>query len=307
MEKLVILGGGCAGYTAAIYAARAGLNPLLLTGKEPGGQLTLTTNVENYPGFENGVQGPLLMENMKKQALKFGTRIKSTTSKKFNIIKNGFELETEKEKIQTKSLIIATGASTRWLNISSEAKFKGRGVHTCATCDGYFYKNKEVVVIGGGDSACEESLFLSKLAKKVTIIHRKDKFRASKIMQDRVKKNKNISIIWNSEVKEIKGNNGVEKIIIQDVNTKKNREIKTNGVFLAIGHTPNIEIFKNKIKLDKNGFIITDKKTHTNVKGVFAAGDVQDPIFKQAVTSASTGCQAAMEAERYLGETEDKR
>ncbi len=302
MEQLVILGAGCAGYTAAIYAARAGLNPLLLTGKEPGGQLTLTTNVENYPGFPDGVQGIKLMDDMKKQALKFGSRIKNAAAVKFNIIRGGFEIETEKEKMQAKSVIIATGASTRWLNIPSEAKFKGKGVHSCAACDGYFYKNKKIVVVGGGDSACEDALFLSRIAKNVTIIHRRDKLRASKIMQDRVRKNKKISIVWNSEVKGIKGKNAIESIIIQDINTKKNREIKTDGVFVAIGHVPNTELFRNKVRLDENGFIATDKKMHTSAKGIFAAGDVQDPSFKQAVTSAGTGCQAAMEAERYLEE-----
>ncbi|HIH39851.1 TPA: thioredoxin-disulfide reductase [Candidatus Woesearchaeota archaeon] len=306
MEKLVILGAGCAGYTAAIYAARASLSPLILAGKEPGGQLVWTTKVENYPGFPDGVQGPDLTDNMKKQALKFGARIKNESAVKFNILKDGFEIETEKGKMQAKSVIIATGASTRWLNIPSENKFKGNGVHTCATCDGYFYKNKEVAVIGGGDSACEEALFLSKTAKKVTIIHRRDKFRASRIMQDRVRKNKKISIIWSSEIKEIKGKKSVESIIIQDVNSKKTREIKISGIFLAIGHIPNTEIFRNKIKMDDNGFILTDQRMHTSVKGIFASGDVQDPIFKQAATSVGTGCQAAMEAEKYLEEIKDK-
>lgn len=307
MEKLVILGSGCAGYTAAIYAARAGLTPLIIAGKQEGGQLTWTTKVENYPGFPEGVQGIKLTDNMKKQALKFGARIKPETAVKFNIIKNVFEIETKKEKIQAKSVIIATGASPRWLNIKSENKFKGNGVHVCAACDGYFYNNKNVIVVGGGDSACEDALFLSKIAKKVTIIHRRDEFRASKIMQDRVFKNKKISIIWNSEVKEIKGNKFVKSIIINNIKTNKKSELKTDGIFLAIGHIPNTDIFKNKIKLDKNGLIITDKRMHTNIPGVFAAGDVQDNLFRQAVTAAGSGCIAAIEAERYYEEWKNKK
>lgn len=302
MEKLVILGAGPAGYTAAIYAARAGLEPLILTGPSEGGQMVLTANVENFPGFPEGIQGMNLMNQMKKQAVKFGTKIKSETAIKFNMIKNGFEIETKKGKIQTKSVIIATGASPRWLNIPSEKKFKSNGIHVCATCDGYFYKNKNVVVVGGGDTACEDALFLSTLAKKVTIIHRRDELRASKIMQDRIKKNKKIDIIWNSVIEDIKGKNTIDSIIIKDINTNKKKEIKIDGIFLAIGHTPNTDIFKGKIKLDNNGFIVTDKKMCTNVKGVFAAGDVQDPSFRQAIAAAGSGCVSAMEVGRFLSE-----
>lgn len=302
MEKLVILGSGCAGYSAAIYAARAGLKPLLVSGKETGGQLTWAPSVENYPGFSKGISGIDLTNEMKKQALKFGAKIKEETAKRFNILKNGFEIETDKETIQAKSVIIATGNLPRWLGVKGENKFKSKGVHVCASCDGYFYKNKEVAVIGGGDTACVDALYLSTIAKKVTIIHRRDEFRASKILQDKVKKNKKIRIIWNSVIEEIKGNKFVKSIIIKD-NKNKKSEINVEGVFLAIGQMPNTEIFHGKIKLDSNGFIITNK-TKTNIKGIFAAGDVQDPIFKQAITAAGSGCMAAMEANRYLQEKE---
>jgi len=302
MEKLVILGSGCAGYTAAIYAARANLNPLIISGKEEGGQLILTSKIENYPGFSKGIDGIKLMQEMKSQALKYGTRMKDENATGFKKIKNGFEIQTKKGKILTSAVIIATGANARWLGIPSEKRFKGRGVHTCATCDGYFYKNKEVAVVGGGDSACEDALLLAKSAKKVTIIHRRNKLRASKIMQNRIKENKKIKIKWNSLIQEIKGDNFVESIILKDIKTNKKTEMKIKGIFIAIGHIPNTEIFKGKIKLDENGFVVTDKKMHTNIEGIFAAGDVQDPIFKQAITSAGTGCVAAMEAERYYEE-----
>ena len=301
MEKLVILGSGCAGYTAAIYAARAGLNPLILFGSEEGGELTYAPLVENYPGFSKGIEGIKLMSEMKAQALKFGARIKPETAIKFSIIKDGFEIETKKGKIQAKSAIIATGANPRWLGIKDENKFKGNGLHICAACDGYFYKNKEVIIIGGGDTACVDALYLSRIAKKVTIIHRRDSLRASKILQDRVKKAK-INIIWDSAIKNIKGKTSVESVTIKDVNTNKTKEMKVDGIFLAIGSIPNTDIFKGKIKMDENGFIITDKNRNTSVKGIFAAGDVQDKVFRQAITAAGSGCQAAMEAESYLSQ-----
>lgn len=308
MEKLVILGAGCAGYTAAIYAGRADLEPLIISGNEVGGQLTLTTTVENFPGFPNGVDGNKLVEDMKAQALKFGAKFKQANATNFNVLKDGFEIELDnKEKIKAATVIIATGASARWLGIPSEQKYKGRGVHTCATCDGFFYKNKEVLVIGGGDSACEDALTLSKFANKVTIVHRRDALRASMIMQDRVKANPKVEIIWNSAVEEVKGDKFVTSVILKDVNTGKTKEVKTDGIFLAIGHVPNTNIFKGKVKMDDNGFIMTDRRMATDVPGVFAAGDVQDTRFKQAITASASGCQAAMEAERYYEEMQHKK
>ncbi|MDP3698250.1 MAG: thioredoxin-disulfide reductase [Nanoarchaeota archaeon] len=306
MEKVIILGTGIAGCTAAIYAARANLNPLVISGPEDGGQLTLTTDVENFPGFPDGVQGPALVEMCKKQAERFGTRFKVDIASEFKKIKGGFELLLMGgEKIQTKTLIVATGASARWLGIPSEEKYKGRGVTTCAVCDGAFFKGKEVVVIGGGDSAMEESQFLTKFATKVTVIHRKDSFRASKIMQDRFFKNQKCKVLWDNEVVEILGD-GKKVTGVKLKNTKNGKitELKTDGVFLAIGHIPNTKIFEGKLDLDEKGYIKTDRFMKTNIAGVFAAGDVQDVRYRQAITAAGSGCQAAMEAEKYLAEQE---
>ncbi len=306
MEKVVILGTGIAGCTAAIYAARANLNPLVISGPEDGGQLTLTTDVENFPGFPEGVQGPALVEMCKKQAERFGTRFKVDIATEFKKVKNVFELVLMGgEKVQTKTLIVATGASARWLGIPSEEKYKGRGVTTCAVCDGAFFKGKEVVVIGGGDSAMEESQFLTKFATKVTVIHRKDSFRASKIMQDRFFKNEKCKVIWDSEVAEILGDGKkVTGVKLKNVKTGKVTEFKTDGVFLAIGHIPNTKVFEGKLDLDEKGYIKADRFMNTNIPGVFAAGDVQDVRYRQAITAAGTGCQAAMEAEKYLAEQE---
>ncbi len=306
MEKVVILGTGIAGCTAAIYAARANLSPLLISGPEDGGQLTLTTDVENFPGFPEGVQGPALVEKCKKQAERFGARFKVDIASEFKKINGGFELSLiSREKVQTKTLIVATGASARWLGIPSEEKYKGRGVTTCATCDGAFFKGKEVVVVGGGDSAMEESNFLTKFATKVTVIHRKDTFRASKIMQDRFFKNPKCSVIWDSEVVEILGDGKrVTGVKLQNVKTKKMTEFKTDGVFLAIGHVPNTSIFESILDMNEHGYLKTDRFMKTNVPGVFAAGDVQDVRYRQAITAAGSGCQAAMEAEKYLAEHE---
>ncbi|MDO8511254.1 MAG: thioredoxin-disulfide reductase [Nanoarchaeota archaeon] len=306
MEKVVILGTGIAGCTAAIYSARANLNPLIISGPEDGGQLTLTTDVENFPGFPEGVQGPALVEMCKKQAERFGTRFKVDIATECKKVKNGFELILMGgEKIQTKTLIVSTGASARWLGIPSEEKYKGRGVTTCATCDGAFFKGKEVVVIGGGDSAMEESNFLTKFATKVTVIHRKDEFRASKIMQDRFFKNPKCKVIWDSEVIEILGD-GKKVTGVKLKNTKNGKvsELKTDGVFLAIGHVPNTSIFKGMLNMNELGYLTTDRFMKTNIPGIFAAGDVQDTRYRQAITAAGTGCQAAMEAEKYLAEQE---
>jgi len=306
MENVVILGTGIAGCTAAIYTARANLNPLVISGPEDGGQLTLTTEVENFPGFPEGVQGPALVEMCKKQAEKFGTKFKVDIASEFKKIKNGFELNLlGGEKIQTKTLIVATGASARWLGIPSEEKYKGRGVTTCATCDGAFFKGKEAIVIGGGDSAMEESNFLTKFATKVTIIHRKDSFRASKIMQDRFFKNPKCNAIWDSEVVEILGDGKkVTGVKLSNVKTGKTSEFTTDGVFLAIGHIPNTSIFEGILDMNEHGYLKTDRFMKTDILGVFAAGDVQDTRYRQAITAAGSGCQAAMEAEKYLAEHE---
>lgn len=306
MENVVILGTGISGCTAAIYAARANLKPLIISGPEDGGQLTLTTDVENFPGFPEGVQGPALVEMCKKQAERFGTRFKVDIATEFKKQKKGFELVLMSgEKVQTKSLIVSTGASARWLGIPSEEKYKGRGVSTCATCDGAFFKGKEVVVVGGGDSAMEESNFLTKFANKVSVIHRKGEFRASKIMQDRFFKNPKCKVVWDSEVVEILGDGKkVTGVKVKNVKNGKVSEIRTDGVFLAIGHIPNTSIFKGILDMNELGYLTTDRFMKTNISGVFAAGDVQDVRYRQAITAAGTGCQAAMEAEKYLAEHE---
>ena len=302
MENVVILGAGIAGLTAAIYTARANLKPSVVAGKLVGGQLMLTMDVENYPGFEKVIKGPELIRKTKEQAKQFGAGFIDAEAVGFKKEKDFFEIKlSNNNTIQAKTVIIATGADARMLGLESEKKYFGRGVTTCATCDGYFFKDREVVVIGGGDSACEESLFLSKLVSKATIIHRRDELRASKIMQKRVFDNPNIDIIWDSVVEEVLGDgNKVTGVRIRNVKTNKTKDLKTDAMFLAIGHIPNTKIFEGKIKLDKQGFIKTDEHTRTSVEGVFAAGDIQDPLYKQAVTAAGTGCKAALEAERYL-------
>ncbi|MBU2612316.1 MAG: thioredoxin-disulfide reductase [Nanoarchaeota archaeon] len=305
MEKLIIIGAGVAGWTAAIYAARAELKPMMFTGAEEGGQLMLTTGVDNFPGFPEGILGPDLMQNMKKQAEKFGTKIIQKNVTGFKKINEGYEIMVGKETYSAKSIIISTGASARWLGLPNEKNFQGRGIHTCATCDGFFYKNKEIFVVGGGDSAMEESIFLTKFAKKVTVIHRKDVLRASKIMQEKAKKNPKIEFMWNSEIAELKGEPPLKSVVIKDTKTEETKEHKIDGIFLAIGHVPNVKIFGGMVDLDDYGFIKTDSRRRTNLPGVFAAGDVQDRLYKQAVTAAGTGCEAALEAERYLGEIKE--
>ncbi len=301
MENVIILGAGIAGYTAAIYAARANLKPILIGGPEVGGQLTLTMEVENYPGFPNGVQGPELMQMMRKQAEKFGTRFIDGAAKRFDAKGDYYEIQAGEQTLQAKTVIIATGASARWLDVPSEQRYKGRGVSTCATCDGFFYRGKEVLVVGGGDSACEESLFLTKFATKVTLVHRRDQLRASKIMQDRAFKNEKIKILWDHVVEEVLGDGArVNGAKLKNVKTGQVTEMKTDGIFAAIGHVPNTQIFEGKLELDEKGYLKTDRFMHTNLPGVFGAGDVQDIKYRQAVTAAGTGCQAAMEAEKYL-------
>jgi thioredoxin reductase (NADPH) len=302
MRNVVIIGSGPAGYTAAIYAARANLNPLLVEGLEVGGQLSITTLVENFPGFPEGVQGPTLMEEMKKQAGKFGTDFLSAMVTKVDLSQPPFRVLTDDEEIQTKTLIIASGASARLLGIESEKKLIGYGVSTCATCDGYFFKGKEIIVVGGGDSAIEEATFLTKYAKKVTVIHRRDQLRASKIMQDRAFKNPKIDFVWNTAVEDVYD---VEAKTVKGVKLKnlKNNEVtdfKCDGVFVAIGHVPNTQILKGLVEMDDNGYIRTHDGTKTSVPGVFAAGDVQDHVYRQAISAAGSGCMAAMDAERHL-------
>ncbi|MBW2986990.1 thioredoxin-disulfide reductase, partial [Candidatus Woesearchaeota archaeon] len=284
IEKLVILGSGCAGTTAAIYAARADLDPLMLSGPEKGGQLIWTPDIENFPGFPEGIEGKKLTELFIKQAKKFGTRVLDENATSFDVKKGIFEIGVGKKKILAQSVIIASGARAKMLGLESEKKYFARGVSTCATCDAYFFKGKDVVVVGGGDSACTEALFMSKINKSITIIHRRDELRASKIMQERVFKNKKIKIMWDTVVEEVLGDGKVVTgVKIKNVKTGKTKKIKCAAMFLAIGHIPNTDIFKGKIKMNKRGFIATDRSTKTNVEGVFAAGDVQDPIYKQAV------------------------
>tara|TARA_Y100001970_G_scaffold294076_1_gene446560 strand:+ start:9374 stop:10324 length:951 start_codon:yes stop_codon:yes gene_type:complete len=304
-HKLIILGSGPAGCTAAIYAARAGLKPLLIRGLEPGGQLTITTDVDNYPGYENTIQGPWLMEQMEKQALSVGTQLISGTVIKCDLTKNPIMLELDNgENYFADSCIIATGASARWLNIPSETKYRGFGVSACATCDGFFYRNKEVMVVGGGNTAVEEALFLTNFASKVTLVHRRSELRAEKILQERLFKNEKISIIWDHVLEEVLGTDTplvVNKAILKSTKNDKNMEIDISGIFIAIGHDPNTKLFVNQLNMDEENYIITaNDSTKTNIEGVYAAGDVQDKIYRQAVTAAGHGCMAALEAEKYL-------
>ena len=306
MDTLII-GSGPAGYTAAIYAARADLKPVIYTGLEPGGQLTTTTDVDNFPGYPKGIDGPKMMDELKEQAERFGTEVKIDFISKVEFSKNKGSLHKvfsqDGTEIEAKTIIICTGASAKYLGLPSEQKLIGGGVSACAVCDGFFYKNQEVAVVGGGDTAVEEATYLAKICSKVTMIVRKDHLRASKAMQNRITKYPNISILYNHEVEEVIGDNVVLGIKTINNLTKETSEIKITGLFLAIGHTPNTEIFKGQINMDESGYIITEpKSTITNIPGVFAAGDVQDKEYRQAVTAAGTGCMAALDAERYLQE-----
>jgi thioredoxin reductase (NADPH) len=302
MRNVVIIGSGPAGYTAALYTARANLSPLLIEGLQVGGQLSITTEVDNFPGFPQGVMGPELMESMKKQAARFGTEFLPELVTKVDFSTRPFRLYTDDQTIEAKTVIICSGASARMIGIESERKLVGYGVSTCATCDGYFFRGKEIVVVGGGDSAMEEATFLTKFASKVTVIHRRDKLRASKIMQDRAFKNPKIEFIWDTVVDEIHDveTKNVTSIKLTNLKTKEVRDFKCAGVFVAIGHEPNTQVFKGQIEMDDNGYVLTHDGTKTNVPGVFAAGDVQDHVYRQAISAAGSGCMAAIDAERYL-------
>lgn len=303
----LIIGSGPAGYTAAIYAARANIKPVLYQGIQPGGQLTITTEVENYPGYADGIQGPEMMIDFEKQAKRMGADIRYGLATKVDFTGPVHKVWIDEEKlIEADAVIIATGASAKWLNIESEQRLNGYGVSACAVCDGFFFRNKEVAIVGAGDTACEEALYLSKLATNVHMIVRKDEngMRASKVMQDRVKNTPNIKIYWNSETSEVLGETKVEGVKIKNNKTGEEQTIPISAFFVAIGHQPNSNIFKNWIDMDEAGYIKTvPGSTKTNIKGVFAAGDVQDKIYRQAVTAAGSGCMAALDAERYLGES----
>ena len=306
-SSTLILGSGAAGLTAAIYTARANLKPTLIHGIQPGGQMTITTDVENYPGFADVIQGPWLMEQMSAQAENVGTNMINDIITEASLSSKPFELTGDSGNQYTcDALIISTGAQAKWLGLESEDKFQGFGVSACATCDGFFFRDKNVVVIGGGNTAVEEALYLTNHANKVTLIHRRDTLRAEKLLQDRLMKNKKIEIVWNTVVKEILGKEeGALKeltaVKVEDLKENKTSEIPTDGVFVAIGHVPNTGIFNGQLNMDKEGYIITKPdSTATNIEGVYAAGDVQDPIYRQAVTAAGTGCMAALEAEKYL-------
>ncbi len=302
INNVIIIGSGPAGYTAAIYAARANLNPILVSGFQPGGQLTITTDVENYPGYEDPIQGPWLMEQMQKQAAHVGTEIINSQVTEVFLNEKIKKLNLDNgTTLNTKTVIISTGAQARWLGLENEAKFQGHGLSACATCDGFFFKDKEVAVIGGGNSAAEEALFLTKFATKVYLVHRRDKLRAEKILQDRLKQNSKIEFIWNSEVTKFNGNDDLESIDLTNKQDNKISNLKIDGVFIAIGHDPATQLFKGQLKMDEGGYIITDPdSTKTSIEGVFAAGDVKDKIYRQAVTAAGMGCMAALEVEKYL-------
>ena len=300
-HKIIILGSGPAGCTAAIYTARAGLSPLMFAGIRAGGQLMTTTDVENFPGFPEPVPGPELMDSMRKQVERLGVAVVQEDVSRVDLSARPFRLETtEGRKEECQALIVATGADAQWLGLESETRLRGKGVSACATCDGFFFRGKEVALVGGGDSAMEETLFLARFASKVTLVHRRSEFRASKLMQERVRSHPRIAFSLDSVVEEVLGREKVSGVRLKNVKTGASSELRCEGLFVAIGHKPNTELFRGQLELDAKGYIVTDGRSRTSVAGVFAAGDVMDPHYRQAVTSAGAGCQAALEAERYL-------
>jgi thioredoxin reductase (NADPH) len=303
IRNLIVIGSGPAGYTAALYAARANLGPLVLKGLDAGGQLMLTTDVENYPAFPDGILGPELMDQMEKQAARFGAEILPVHVTEVDLSARPFTVRAGDQVWRSRTIIAATGATARWLDVPGEEKLRGRGVSACATCDGFFFRDRALVVVGGGDTAMEEATFLTKFASKVTIVHRRDEFRASKIMADRALANPKIEVIWDTVVDEILGDDAVTGVVLRNVKTGEMTEFPTDGVFMAIGHDPTTSLFIGQLDLDDDGYVrVAEPRTHTSVEGVFAAGDVTDRLYRQAVTAAGQGCKAAMDAERYLEE-----
>lgn len=305
-EKLIIIGSGPAGHTAALYAARADLNPLMFEGAAAGGQLMITTDVENYPGFPDGIMGPELMDQFRKQAERFGTRMHQVDVTEVDFSTRPFRVNVGADEYTADSVIVATGAEANWLGIPGEERLTGKGVSACATCDGFFFRDQELIVVGGGDTAMEEALFLTKFASKITLVHRRDEFRASKIMATRAIEHPKIEVRWNSVVTEIHGDDTVTSATLQDTVTNETSEMDIDGVFMAIGHKPTTDLFVGQLDLDDNGYVVNgyDGDTHTSVEGVFAAGDVADHVYRQAVTAAGTGCMAAIDAERWLAHQE---
>jgi len=308
MENVIILGSGPAGLTAAIYAARAELAPLVLRGDQPGGQVTITDTLDNYPGFPNGISGYELYQALEQQAIRFGAKIISDSAIEVDLKNQPFNIKTREQHYETRAVIIATGSDPRKLNVPGEKDYVGKGVSYCATCDGFFFRGKKVVVVGGGDSAVEEGLFLTRFATSVTLIHRRDRLRAHAHLQSRATANEKMNFIWDSVVSEVLGDKptGVSGVRLKNIKTEQESTFETDGVFVFIGHIPNTQIFKDQIDLDESGIIITDRRHRTSIDGVFAAGDVQDPIYRQAITSAGSGCIAAMEAEKFLAQQEGK-
>jgi len=307
MKRVVIIGSGPAGLTAAIYTARANLEPLVFLGEQPGGQLMITTDVENYPGFEKGIMGPQLMMTMQRQAERFGAELRQENVTEVDLSSRPFRVRSVESEEETQALIVATGASTRWLELEAEEKLRGYGVSSCATCDGAFFKDKKLLVIGGGDSAMEEAVFLTRFASQVTVVHRRDELRASKIMQERVSKNPKIDFLWNSVLVDIRdpGQKKVTAGVVKNVKTEEVADVPCDGIFIAIGHVPNTRLFEGQLDMNPNGYIITNDGARASVGGVFACGDVQDHVYRQAITAAGSGCMAAIDAERWLESQEN--